>query len=69
MSELTEGWRQIFRRLDDVAVDNIALDHFSPAYDLFGRGMGREEKIAVLVKYCEENGLAEELKRKVSACR
>jgi hypothetical protein len=44
-----------FRRLGDVDVDALCLDHFQPVYDKFSKGMRRDEKINELLEYCYRN--------------
>lgn len=46
---------------DDVEVSSFALDNFYDVYNSFGRGMGKDEKIELLVDYCIKNKLVDKL--------
>jgi hypothetical protein len=51
----TAALRAQLQRLDDVALDALCLDHFSPVYDAFSRGLRRDEKINLLLDHCRRH--------------
>jgi len=53
--------------LDDSDLVGLASDYFPAAYESFGRGMGKTEKVQVLLDYCERHGRTGELLELVQA--
>jgi hypothetical protein len=47
--------RRGLKRLDDVALDALCMDHFPVVYDRFSRGMRRDEKMNLLLDHCRRN--------------
>ncbi len=47
--------------LDDSDLVALAFDHFPAAYESFGRGLGKAEKVQILLDYCERAGRTGEL--------
>ncbi|MBN2005526.1 MAG: hypothetical protein JXA21_19360 [Anaerolineae bacterium] len=57
-------YRNLLEVYDDAQLEALCLDHFPEVYDLFGRGMRRDEKLTLLLDYCSKDaGAAEKLKR------
>lgn len=44
--------RRLNQVFDDASLDAFCLEHFPDLYDRFGRGMGKDEKITLLLDHC-----------------
>ncbi len=51
-------YRLRLRLYDDVQLESLCLDYFPEVYEKFARGLLRDEKVNLLLKYCAQNAAA-----------
>lgn len=54
-ASIPELRRRLNRTFNDSQLDAFLLDYFIDIYDRLGRGMGKEEKITMLLEHCRRN--------------